>query len=109
LAVRTPGKARFIFSEIEVLSPKYPKRPKEFVWQGRRHKVTKVVTSWFDFGLPAGSPRRANWRLRRHRKYFLVQSDDGQLYEICWDRGAKGGKGVWILSRAYQDRESPPA
>jgi hypothetical protein len=109
LAVRNPEKARFISTEIEVVSPRYPKRPKEFVWQGRTHKVARVVTSWFDFGLPAGSPRRANWRLRRHRKCFLVQSDDGRLYEICWDRSVKGGKGAWILSRAYQGGENPSA
>jgi len=99
--VETPETGRFISEEIEVVSEDFPKKPLEFAWRGKRYKVIRILSSWLDWGFPAGSPKRTNWRLRRHRNCFLVEADDLRLYEIHLDRSAKGGKGAWVLSRAY--------
>jgi hypothetical protein len=100
--VETPETGRFISEEIEVVSEDFPKRPLEFTWRGKRYKVVRIVSSWLDWGFPGGSPKRTNWRLRRHRNCFLLEADDERLYEIHLDRSARGGKGAWVLSRAFK-------
>jgi len=107
--VKTPGKGKFISEEIQVLSADSPRRPLEFTWRDRRYRVVKIVSSWLDWGFPAGSPKRTNWRLRRHRNCFLLQADDDRLYEIYLDRSAKGGKGAWVLSKIHEPADSGEA
>jgi hypothetical protein len=95
-----------IYSEkIEVEGAGEPVRPMAFKWHDGEFRVKKVLRIWQDWGFPAGSPRRKTWRLRRHRTYFQVLTEDGRAFEIYLDR--KGPELEWVLYREIDVSENP--
>ncbi len=74
--------------------------PVSFIWREEEFRVEKIVKSWQDWGFPAGSPRRKNWRMRRHRNRFQVETKCGRLFEIYLDR--KGPELPWYLYRELE-------
>ena len=72
------------------------KQPTAFVWRGQRHVIREVLSAWVDSGFGAGEVTRT-WYRRRHRNYYRVETDEGELYEIYLDRG--GSKREWVLAR----------
>ncbi len=88
---------RFYSEPIDVVFTSRPRQPASFVWRGREYKVAAVEAAWQDHGCGTLSPRHANWRLRRHRNYYRVRTDDGRLYDLYLDRS--GGKRTWMLYR----------
>jgi hypothetical protein len=87
-----------LFSEkIAVQCEGEPATPVSFIWREQEFQVKKVLRVWQDWGFPAGSPRRKTWRLRRHRTYFQVVTEDGRAFEIYLDR--KGPELEWVLYR----------
>ena len=90
---------KLIEERIEVgveARPSGLQEPAFFTWRGRRYEVRRIVSAWVDKGFAAGEVTRRWWR-RRHRNYYRVQADDGQVYEIYLDRG--GSKRDWYLAR----------
>lgn len=81
--------SRFIDEEIEVRFAARPGPPTSFVWRGREYRITDVerVSLRLDF-------KRAWWR-RRHREYYRVRADTGQVFEIYFHRGP--GRRYWVL------------
>ena len=77
--------------------------PERIVWRGESKPVTCVLASWQDWGFPAGVSK-TSWRQRRHRTCFLVECDDGKLYEIYLDRGSVD-KAEWFLYRVSDRNE----
>jgi len=92
----TAMKSMFIAQPIAVVRREdVPTRPpQEFTWQGRRYVVTRVEAMWHDagFGALRYSPR---WWQRRHRTYFQVTVESGELFEIYLERPRR----QWFLYR----------
>ena len=87
----------FISQEITVVRRESDGRLMSFAWGDRRYTVREVVAVWPDWGFSAGAPKRKNWRMRRHRTCYRVETTDGALYDLYHDRGIRGEVGVWIL------------
>jgi hypothetical protein len=70
-----------------------------FEWEGQVMVVEAVLKRWQDFDYRPLSPKK-NWRSRRHRNCFHVQTRSGRSFELYCDRGTKlGSKKVWVISR----------
>ena len=77
-------------------SPAGLKEPAVFTWRGKRHVIRQVLSAWVDAGFGAGEVTRT-WYNRRHRNYYRVETDEGEIYELYLDRS--GSKRDWILAR----------
>lgn len=87
-----------LYSEkIEVECEGEPAKPVSFHWREQEFQVEKILRIWYDWGFPPGSPRRKTWRLRRHRTYFQVQTQEGRIFDLYLDR--KGPELEWVLYR----------
>ena len=90
----------FIDEPIEV--DKKGLQPVAFRWRGRQYRIGRVRQSWFDVSSgPPGSRIRKGWWERRRRTFYRVETQDGQLFEIYWDRGA--ARRDWVLYRRLDD------
>lgn len=78
-----------------------PAKPLSFKWRDEEFRIKKIQRNWQDWGFPAGAPRKKNWRLRRHRNYFKVLTEDERIFEIYMDR--KGPVPTWVLYRETKD------
>jgi hypothetical protein len=80
---------QFIGKEIDVITGEEVKVPVAFTLDGKTHTITEIVQQWQDHGFGTSSRgRRHRWWQRRHRNYYLVETADGELFEIYYDRGA---------------------
>jgi len=91
---------RFVGEAIEV---EYEKQsglwwPLALQWRGRRYPITRVVSHWEDHTWRHVPPSQRRWYNQRHRNYFLVQTEDGSIFEIYMRRNAL--KKPWTLARA---------
>jgi hypothetical protein len=77
---------RFIARGIKVTSAEGVKTPVAFTLDGREYKVVEVTEWWQDAGY-GNSETNKNWRTRHHRSYYRVKADDGETYEMYFDRG----------------------
>jgi hypothetical protein len=77
---------RFLAREIKVTSAEGVKTPVAFMLDGREYKVVEVMEWWQDAGY-GNSETNKNWRTRHHRSYYRVKADDGNVYEMYFDRG----------------------
>ena len=89
--------AEFISQEITVVRREADGRLLSFVWGDRQYVIREVIAVWPDYGFSAGAPKRKNWRMRRHRTCYRVETTDGDVYDLYHDRGVRGEVGVWIL------------
>jgi hypothetical protein len=72
------------------------REPVAFTWRGKRYEVRRVINMWVDASFGAGEVTRT-WYNRRHRNYYRVEADDGQIYEFYLDRSGK--RREWVLAR----------
>jgi len=90
-----------LYSEkIETTCEGEPSMPTSFRWRNEEFHIERVLRSWQDWGFPRGSPKRKDWRLRRHRNYFKVSTESGRIFEIYMDR--KTSEPVWVLYRELE-------
>lgn len=90
-----------MYSEkIQVECEGEPSRPVSFRWRDEEFRIESILRSRQDWGFPPGSPRRKEWRLRRHRNYFKVRTGNGRIFEIYMDR--KRPETVWVLYRELE-------
>jgi hypothetical protein len=83
--------------EVEIAtSPGGVQEPVAFTWRGRRYGVRRIVNVWVDHSFGAGEVTRT-WYRRRHRNYYRVEADDGEVYEFYLDRSGKLRE--WVLAR----------
>ena len=83
--------------EVETAAPEGGVRqPVAFTWRGKRYEVRRVMSAWVDTGFGVGEVTRT-WYNRRHRNYFRVEAEDGQVYEFYLDRS--GRRREWVLAR----------
>ncbi len=92
-----PEPIKFISREIEVTRSEQDGSPTSFTWDGVNYTIREIIATWQDWGFSAGAPSRKTWRMRRHRNFYQVATDDGAVYELYFDRGVKPGGGSWIL------------
>jgi hypothetical protein len=71
--------------------------PAAFVWRGERHVVKRVLEVWQDHGFSDKRPRAHEWWERRHRNYYRVQTETGEVWELYLDRGS--GRRKWYAAR----------
>ena len=102
-------RSRFIDARVEVEFDGDPKRLAAFTWGGQRFPVTELIHEWSDWGFSPAATRR-NWRTRRHRNYYRVQTEGGRVFELYLDRGTKPGRETWVLFQELpaRERQSPP-
>lgn len=108
--------AKFISENIEVifdkppLTEKKPGCPDGFIWQGETYRVVELLSEWSDFtrrGRYAKNMQPHNLRkaVRRGsfgvgRYYFQVRTENGQIFELYYDRAVKSvdeKMGGWTL------------
>ena len=90
-----PGE--FISQEVAVVRDESSGDPISFVWDSREYRIETIIAAWPDWGFSAGAPQRKNWRMRRHRNFYRVETADGAVFELYHDRGLKLEGGRWIL------------
>ncbi|MCX7918112.1 MAG: DUF6504 family protein [bacterium] len=89
---------KFYGEPIEVELDAASRQPIMFCWRKKKYLIRTIRSSWQDVGFGHRIiPKRVAWRLRHHRNYFQVETDDGKVFEIYCDRTAK--KKTWILFR----------
>ena len=108
----------FIGSQIEVqfdkepLHKRKPPCPDRFVWKGETISVVDKISEWYDYGRSgsmahnmrpanmAKALRRGSWGVGRF--YFRVQTENGQIFDLYYDRAPKDAgdrEGSWFLYR----------
>ena len=108
----------FLDQPIEVLFDKPPARekapdpPNGFVWESKTYRVIGMLSAWTDFkrrGRMARNMQPAHaavastrGSLNVGRYYFRVRVDNGQIFDIYYDRAMKNvddRKGQWFVYR----------
>lgn len=86
---------QFISQEITVLFAAKPGPPTSFIWRGVEHAIAKVRDAQrrLDFRKP--------WFARRHRDYYVVETEAGEVFEIYHHRGP--GRRYWVLYRRLEE------
>ncbi len=87
----------FVSEAIKVTRDKKDNTPVEFFWRGQRKQITRIISTWQDWGFSEGV-FKAGWRQRHHRNYFKVECNDNKVYEIYLDRKTED-KPIWVLYR----------
>ncbi len=86
---------KFLSERIEVIIGDGVGVPKGFIWRGRTYRIREIWGEWPDYGF--GSLKRGRWWQRRHRTYFRVVTEEGEVFEIYLNRGGKNKR--WFLYR----------
>lgn len=73
--------------------------PTAVVLNGVRRPVSKVIREWQDYHTPAYADHAQGWLHRRHRNYYLVRLDNGDVVELYLDRA--GGRRDWVLLKLH--------
>ena len=87
---------RFIGQQIDVTTGGTVQQPVSIKWQGTEYQVSEILLSWMDWGFPQGATQR-DWKNRRHRNFYRVQTESGEIFEIYNDRGPAGKGSGWYL------------
>jgi hypothetical protein len=114
----------FIAQPVEVsydkppLFEKRPGCPDRFKWGERTYFVAELLSQWDDFtrrGRMAhnmrpshakAAARRGSWGVGR--TYFRVRTENGQIFDLYYDRdpsGPGGAAGTWTLFREMEEAE----
>lgn len=80
-------------------TPQGLRQPVAFLWRGKRFVIKRILSALLDVGFGAGEITRT-WYRRRHRNYFRVETEEGEIFEIYLDRS--GSRRDWILKRQIQ-------
>ncbi len=91
------GQEQLISQVITVVRDENQGHPISFEWNKKEYAVREIIAVWPDWGFSSGSPNRKNWRMRRHRNCYRVETTDGAVFELYHDRGLKISGGKWIL------------
>ena len=99
------------FDQPPVLEKK-PGCPNAFTWRGETYRIVEKLSEWHDYTRRGRMARnmqpqhsavaagRGSWGVGRD--YFRVRVENGQVFDIYYDRAPKGSearKGAWFLYR----------
>jgi len=84
----------FIGEEIAVRFGQKPGLPTSFIWREAEYQVARIRSRQrrLDFRNP--------WYSRRHRDYYVVETDAGQVFQIYHHRGP--GRRYWVLYKKLE-------
>jgi len=85
---------KFYSDEIQVTKDEKTRVPIAFTWREKEYKIKEIIAFWPDFSYPKGGKRKKWWQ-RKHKNFYRVLTEDGEVFEIYFDRGAK--REAWIL------------
>jgi hypothetical protein len=91
--------AEFFSEKIDVKRDDKTREPALFCWREKEFKIKEVLSSWSDWKFSKGAPKKKNWRLRHHRIYYRIKTEDDLIFEIYFDRKTKKEDGEWVLYR----------
>ncbi len=85
--------AEFIGEEIEVEREEKPGPPTSIKWRGVDYRLQSVrnLLRRLDF--------KRKWYQRRHRDHYIVTTEDGETFEIYFNKGP--GRRYWVLFKKY--------
>jgi hypothetical protein len=94
---------KFIGEDVKVEQAEDSPRPVRFWWHGQEHQIVQILDERLDIGfgeIPRGSRK---WFNRRHRRYYLVKDQDGDVFEMYQDYSNRQ-RVVWHLLKRYRLR-----
>jgi len=78
----------FFGKQIEVTTEGDVRLPASLRLDGKLHTIREVLFSWHDSGFGnAPRTRPPRWWQRHHRSYYRVETTEGDVFEIYFDRG----------------------
>lgn len=91
--------ARLISQKIDVEyeDQSGKKIPLAFKWKDKQFRISQIVATWEGQSSGGAAPQRPNWWEKSHLIYYQVKTNEGNQFEICWDKTSK--KREWILFR----------
>jgi hypothetical protein len=104
--------------EKEPLHKRKPHCPDRFTWKEKIVVITEKINEWYDYSRSgsmthnmrpanmAKALRRGSWGVGRF--YFRVLTDQGQIYDLYYDRAPKDAsdrEGGWYLYREMEKIE----
>ena len=94
---------QFFGREVEVTTGGEVKVPVSFRIDDREYVISEIIDDWQDYGFgPADARRKRRWWQRRHRNYYRVKTEGGEVFEIYHDRGTSQKhpeRKKWFLHR----------
>jgi hypothetical protein len=78
---------QFFGREIEVTVSGEVKAPVSFRLDEREYVISEIIEAWQDHGFGRDLSRRHRWWQRHHRNYYRVKANQGEIFEIYYDRG----------------------
>ncbi len=81
----------FIDEEVTVSFAKRPGPPTSFTWRGVEHQIAAVLQHRLALDF------EHRWWQRKHRDYYVVRTETGELFELYRHRGP--GHRYWVLYR----------
>lgn len=112
------GAAIQVQFDKEPIHKKRPGCPDRFVWDGQVFHIIEKIGEWHDYSRTghmahnmrpanmAKALRRGSWGVGRF--YFRVLTDQGQIYDLYYDRAPKDASdrdGGWYLYREMEKIE----
>jgi hypothetical protein len=88
---------RFIGEKIEVRKAETSPRPTSFTWRDRDYAVAEVVREWVDTGYGSMPPASRTWYNRRHRRYYVVRTPEGELFKLYFDYADRKHPTWWLV------------
>ncbi len=83
--------SEFIGQEVQVsLSDELVRQPVAFVLEDRQYRIIEITESWQEYGHEPDPRRRHRWWQRRHRNWYRVSTEEGEAFELFYERGATG-------------------
>ncbi len=77
----------FFGKQIEVTVEGELRQPASFRLDDAQHRIGEILRFWSDHGFGDAMRARPRWWQRHHRNYYLVKTEDGEVFEIYHDRG----------------------
>lgn len=92
-------KEEFVGKAIKVIYDFEHLQPTSFIWENKEYKIAEIIDSYQDFGFSAAAPKKKNWRIRKHRNYWIVKTSGRVKFKIYLDRAS--GQRNWFIFSKY--------
>ena len=87
--------SEFVGEEIEVRFDKRPGPPSTFTWRSTTYRIAEIEA------LHTRIDSQKRWWRRRHRDYYVVRAESGEVFRLYFNRGP--GRKYWVLQTILDD------